>query len=206
MPTATSFRFDPSRAVSRTSAPFKGAGILTRMLALCVLLAAKVLALYTVRFFAPGQRPVGLRQTVKRAAPGSSPTCPSSTGRGCCASSRARRAARACAPRARLSRLAVPAPRRCSLLPEVTAGRLGQVRNRALAPRGRLRLPDVALRCLNLLLRCHVSPPESARGGLPLPRVRQTLVRQGCSASSRSCRRTKSMRCTTVIQAVAARM
>ncbi len=46
IPAATSLTLEPRRAVSRTSAPFNGAGILTRMPARCVLLAAKVLAPY----------------------------------------------------------------------------------------------------------------------------------------------------------------
>jgi len=46
MPTATSLRFEERRAVSRTSAPFKGAGILTRMPArFSEVLAVKLLAL-----------------------------------------------------------------------------------------------------------------------------------------------------------------
>ena len=43
--TATSFRFEPRRATSRTSAPFSAEGIRTMMLVRSEVLAAKVLAL-----------------------------------------------------------------------------------------------------------------------------------------------------------------
>jgi hypothetical protein len=45
MPVATSLTLELRRAVSRTSAPFNGAGVLTRMPARCDLLALKLLAL-----------------------------------------------------------------------------------------------------------------------------------------------------------------
>src|SRR6478735_3497908 len=51
MPAATSLTFEPRRAVSRTSAPFRVAGILTRIPArLREVLAVKVLAPYQVSF------------------------------------------------------------------------------------------------------------------------------------------------------------